>query len=88
MGSNANQQLRGSSSIFQAPMKRHLRSPKPATVDSWLTKWGGDRGANSGAGRDGYLHMRVVLRELQPTQRQLTQILQTLAEYVRPRKSK
>jgi hypothetical protein len=37
-----------------AAMRRQLGSPKPVTVDSWLTKWGGARGASPGAGREGY----------------------------------
>jgi hypothetical protein len=70
-----------------ATVKRHLRSPKPATVDSWLTKWGGERGATAGHGREGYLHMRAILTTRNPTEPQLKRVMEVIASYVPLRKS-
>lgn len=40
---------------------RKLSLKSPATVDSWLLKWGGERGANIGDGRKGYEETRYIL---------------------------
>ena len=63
-------------------MKQKLGVGKPSTVDSWLTKWGGKRGATSGAGREGYLHMRAILQQQRPAEPQLKVIIRVLAESV------
>ena len=61
-------------------MSTRLGNPKPTTVDSWLLKWGGERGASSGHGRKAYLLMRDILKERRPTEPQLRTIMETLAE--------
>ena len=61
-------------------MSTRLGNLKPATVDSWLSKWGGERGASSGHGREAYLLMRDILKERSPTESQLRTIMETLAE--------
>ena len=61
-----------------ATMKRRLRANTRAAVDNWLVKWGGQRGAAPGAGRDGYLHMRAILEGRQPTEMQLKKIISLL----------
>ena len=48
------------------------RESSRAALDSWLVKWGGARGAMAGSGREGYLAMRAILEERQPTEQQLT----------------
>jgi hypothetical protein len=58
--------------------KHQLGSGSRATVDSWLTKWGGQRGT-AGVGREGYLHMRAILTERRPTEQQLKKIIERLA---------
>jgi hypothetical protein len=63
-----------------ATLKRQLGLTTSATVDSWLVKWGGNRGTTSGAGRDGYLHMRARLKSLRPTERHLDKILTVLSK--------
>lgn len=60
-------------------MKGRLGSVRRATVDSWLVKWGGQRGGRPGSGREGYLAMRAILEELRPTGAQLQKIMQALA---------
>ena len=50
-----------------------------ATVDSWLAKWGGQRGT-AGDGREGYMHMRAILTERRPTELQLKKTMQVLAK--------
>lgn len=69
-------------------MKLRLRSPKPSTIDSWFSKWGGERGATAGPGRDGYLQMRAILRSREPSEPQIRVIIETLAGYVPPSKSR
>jgi hypothetical protein len=63
-------------------MKQKLKLGRPSTVDSWMTKWGGDRGARPGDGREGYLHMRAILEQKRPTEPQLKGIMRALAGYV------
>ena len=60
-------------------MKRKLGLASRVTVDSWLVKWGGQRGAISGSGREGYLHMRAILQDRKPTEPQLKKTIETLA---------
>lgn len=69
-------------------MKRGLGVGSAATVDSWLTKWGGKRGATSGDGRAGYLDMRKILHDSKPPEPQLKIIIRSLAGWVPPKKSK
>jgi hypothetical protein len=64
---------------LSSTMKRQLRASTRAAVDGWLVKWGGRRGATSGSGRDGYLHMRAILKEKSPTEAQLKKIIAVLA---------
>ena len=71
-----------------AAMRPRLRSPRPTTVDSWLTKWGGERGAAVGPGRDGYLHMRAILATRKPTAPQLKRVMDVFVGYLPPSKSK
>jgi hypothetical protein len=59
---------------------RSFGSISPRSVDSWLEKWGGDRGAISGAGREGYLAMRTILVDHSPTELGLMKILLALAK--------
>jgi hypothetical protein len=59
-------------------LRRQLGFATPATVDSWLEKWGGRRGATMGDGRDGYLSMRAILAEQRPTEPNLKKILGVL----------
>jgi len=59
---------------------RRLGSVTPSAVDSWLSKWGGERPATSGDGREGYKHMRAILESRKPTEKQLKLIMATLAE--------
>ena len=59
-------------------MKRKLGLASATTVDSWLSKWGGERGATSGGGREGYLHMRTILQDRKPIEPQLKTIIGTL----------
>jgi hypothetical protein len=60
-------------------MKRQLGSVTRAAVDSWLVKWGGQRGTTSGAGREGYLSMRAILEAQKPTEQQLKAIIEVLS---------
>lgn len=62
-----------------AKMKRRLGSITSATVESWLVKWGGERGATSGSGREGYLSMRPILADRMPGEPELKKILDVLA---------
>ena len=57
-------------------LERQLRAGKGATVDSWLAKWGGDRGATAGPGREGYLRMRAILAAHNPDEQQLKRIIE------------
>jgi hypothetical protein len=50
-----------------------------ATVNSWLVKWGGQRGTISGSGREGYLHMRAILADRRPSEQQLKTMMGGLA---------
>jgi len=59
-------------------LRRNLKSPKPSTVDSWLVRWGGEHGADSGAGRGGYLHMRAILAQQRPSHHGLKKALKAL----------
>jgi hypothetical protein len=61
-------------------MKRQLGSVTGATVDSWLVKWGGHRGATLGSGREGYLHMRAILAGRRLTEQELKKMLEILAK--------
>jgi hypothetical protein len=63
-------------------MHRHLGSPKRATVDTWLVKWGGNRGTTPGSGREGYLRMRAILVDQEPTEQQSKQLLQSLVRWL------
>lgn len=56
-------------------MKQSLGAKSPATVDSWLLKWGGKRGATPGSGRDGYLAMVAIIRDHKPNEQQLKRIV-------------
>jgi hypothetical protein len=58
-------------------VKRELGSISPATVNNWLARWGGQRGT-AGDGRDGYLHMRTILRGRRIPERELKKLLQLL----------
>jgi hypothetical protein len=60
-------------------MKRQLGLASRATVDSWLLKWGGQRGSTSGDGRDGYLLMRAILQTRNPAELQLRKAVAALA---------
>jgi hypothetical protein len=59
-------------------MRNQLGSIAPSTVDSWLTKWGGDRGATYGSGREGYLHMSSLLRRRSFSEKDLEGVLDVL----------
>jgi hypothetical protein len=63
-----------------AKLKRHLPLASPAALDAWLVKWGGARGATPGAGREGYLAMRAILKARQPTEQQLKEVMGVLAK--------
>lgn len=56
-------------------MKQRLGAKSPATVDSWLLKWGGKRGSTPGPGRDGYLAMGRILQGHKPNEQQLKRII-------------
>jgi len=60
-------------------MKQRLGSPSRSTVDSWLTKWGGQHGSSS-SGREGYLHMRTILENTKATEHQLEKAIGTLGK--------
>jgi hypothetical protein len=55
-----------------------LPKPTSATVDSWLVKWGGNRGAKDGAGREGYLAMRSILKDTKPSADQMKRIVKII----------
>jgi hypothetical protein len=55
-----------------AALKRQLGAVTCSAVDSWLVKWGGERGATLGAGREGYLCMRAILEAGGPPSRSWT----------------
>jgi len=57
-------------------LKRRLRLASRPTVDGWLAKWGGQRGAASGDGREGYLQMRAVLEQQRPPEQQLKKVME------------
>ena len=59
---------------------RRLGAVTPSAVDSWLSKWGGERGATSGDGRQGYERMRAILESRKPTEKQLKLIIAMLAK--------
>ena len=63
-----------------AKLKRNLPLASRAALDSWLVKWGGARGATPGAGREGYLAMRAILKERQPSERQLKDVMGVLSK--------
>jgi hypothetical protein len=56
-------------------MKRQLRANTQAAVDHWLLKWGGQRGATPGPGRESYLIMLPLLEKLKPTEEKLKRII-------------
>jgi hypothetical protein len=60
-------------------MKRKLGLGSQVTVSGWLVKWGGQRGATSGSGRDGYLRMRAILQALKPAEPKLKKTIERLA---------
>jgi hypothetical protein len=60
-------------------LRRQLGLVSRATVNSWLVKWGGQRGTTSGSGREGYLRMRAILEERRPSEQQLKTIMGGLA---------
>jgi hypothetical protein len=62
-------------------MKQRLGSPSRSTVDSWLTKWGGQHGSSS-SGREGYLHMRTILKNHKTSERQLQRLIGTLGKWL------
>ena len=62
-----------------AKLKRRLPLASRSALDSWLVKWGGARGATPGAGREGYLAMRAILKARQPSERQLKDVMGVLA---------
>ena len=62
-----------------AKLKRNLPLASRAALDSWLVKWGGTRGATPGAGREGYLSMRAILKPRQPSEQQLKDVMGVLA---------
>jgi len=53
-------------------------SVTPATVGSWLVRWGGERGAELGSGREGYLAMRAILEQRRCSEPELKKILEAL----------
>ena len=59
-------------------LKRQLGSATRAAVDSWLVKWGGERGTTPGSGREGYLSMRAILADQRPTEPKLKKVLKVL----------
>jgi hypothetical protein len=59
-------------------LKRQLGSATRAAVDSWLVKWGGQRGTTPGSGREGYLCMRAILVDQRPTEPKLKKVLKVL----------
>jgi hypothetical protein len=61
-----------------AKLKRRLGLDSRATVDSWLVKWGGQRGTVPGSGRAGYLHVRAILEQGRVTEAQLKKIMAAL----------
>jgi hypothetical protein len=63
-----------------AALKRQLGAVTGSAVDSWLVKWGGERGATLGAGRDGYLCMRAILGSRRPTEPELDKVLMALTK--------
>jgi hypothetical protein len=65
---------------LSAKMKDQLGSVTPATVDSWLLKWGGERGVTHGIGHEGYLHMRNVLKDRSPSESDLEKIFEVLSQ--------
>lgn len=62
-----------------AKMKRKLSLTSHETVSAWLVKWGGQRGAKPGPGRNGYLSMRGILQSKTPSETQLKAIIKVLA---------
>jgi hypothetical protein len=60
-------------------IRRRLGSVTRTTVDGWLVKWGGERGATSGSGRTGYLDMRALLADRRPSEQQLKIMMGGLA---------
>jgi hypothetical protein len=61
-------------------MRKQLGSVAPATADSWLVKWGGERAVTRGIGHEGYLHMRKILRDQNPSESGLQKILDVLSQ--------
>jgi hypothetical protein len=61
-----------------AELKRQLGSATRAAVDSWLVKWGGQRGTTPGSGREGYLCMRAILADHKPTEPKLKKVMKVL----------
>jgi hypothetical protein len=59
-------------------IRQKLGLASATTLDSWLSKWGGERGATSGEGREGYLHMRAILQDRKPTEPQLKKLVVAL----------
>jgi hypothetical protein len=59
-------------------MKLQLGPVTASTVDSWLVKWGGERRAAPGSGRDGYRHTRAILESQIPTEQRLETIIRAL----------
>lgn len=64
-----------------AAMARSLGGVQPATVSSWLSKWGGERGAQPGDGREGYEAMRAILVQHQPGEAELIRVLISLERH-------
>jgi len=65
-----------------AKLKRRLPLASRAALDAWLVKWGGARGATPGAGREGYLAMRAILKARQPSEQQLKDVMGVLGRMV------
>lgn len=59
-------------------LKQKLGLKSPATVDSWLLRWGGDRGSEKGGGRSGYEAMRAILIATNPTEKGLSDMMKSL----------
>ncbi len=57
-----------------AKLAAQVGSVTSSAVDSWLTKWGGNRGANPGCGREGYLSLRRILARLRPSEADLKRV--------------
>lgn len=70
-------------------MHKILGATSPGAVSAWLQKWGGEIGATLGPGREGYLAMREILRNIKPTEPQMSQLTSSsLSKYLPCQESK